>query len=374
MKADVAVVGGGPAGLAAAIAASRRGLSVVLFEQQRPPIDKACGEGLMPDGLAALARLGVELRGGLPFRGIRFVAGDVVATGAFPGAPGLGLRRTALHAQLIAHAEHAGVCLRFGVAVRQLSGTGLLTSEGECRAHSIVAADGLRSRVGAWAGLPSRRGRARLGRRRHFTCAPWTDRVEVHWGSGAEAYVTPVGENEVGVALLWSGPALSFDALLARFPALRTRLANAPPCSRERGSGPFHQRVVDVVRGNVALVGDASGYLDPLTGEGLAISFHQAEALSVALAHDDLARYRRADRRLRRLPERVTALLLAVERRPRVRNRMVALLARDPPLFDRLLGVETRQRSLRSLGLASLLRLAACWVGPHRENAGTIGS
>ena len=373
-EVDVAIVGGGPAGLATAMAAARSGLRVVVLDPGVPPLDKACGEGLMPDALAVLGRLGVELEGGLPFLGIRFVSGTAIATGSFPGGPGLGLRRTALHAALVRGAERAGVDLRFGVAARGLGvldrrdgaeRAAVATAAGEVRARFVVGADGLRSRVATWAGLARVPGpRPRFGLRRHFHRAPWTDRVEVHWGDGAEAYVTPVGANEIGVALLWSGAHPSYDSLLQRFPELAARLAGARSSSSDRGSGPFHQRVPAVTRGCLALVGDAAGYLDPLTGEGLAIAFHQAEALVAAMAGGDLNGYRRANRRLRRLPEAVTRLMLIAERRPAARRRLIALLGREPEVFSRLLGIQTRQAPARSLGIPAALRLAACLVGP----------
>src|ERR1700736_446450 len=93
---DVFVIGGGPAGLAAAIAARQRGLQVTLADGSKPPIDKPCGEGLMPDGQEALAQLGISVPVGesYPFRGIRFVSGGLSVDANFPQGSGIGLRRT----------------------------------------------------------------------------------------------------------------------------------------------------------------------------------------------------------------------------------------------------------------------------------------
>src|SRR5512135_3069710 len=98
-ETDVFVIGGGPAGLAAAIAARRRGFKVVVADSAQPPIDKACGEGLMPDGVAALARLGVvaTISHGFPFHGIRFLEDRSSAAASFPQGHGLGIRRPVLH-------------------------------------------------------------------------------------------------------------------------------------------------------------------------------------------------------------------------------------------------------------------------------------
>jgi flavin-dependent dehydrogenase len=193
--------------------------------------------------------------------------------------------------------------------------------------------------------------------RRHFARAPWSDHVEVYWSAGCEAYVTGVGPDEVGVAMLYGGPPAAFDGMLERFPALQRRLDGAPARSRDRGAGPFHQRVRGVVRGRAALLGDAAGYLDAITGEGLALAFHQAEALVAALAAGDLRRYARAHRRIVRRAETMTRLLLVAERRPAVRRRMLRVLAADPGLFSRLLAVHSRAASPRVLGWSGALRL-----------------
>jgi flavin-dependent dehydrogenase len=363
-RVDVAVIGGGPAGLATAIGARLAGLSTVVLDRRRPPVEKACGEGLMPDAAACLAALGVRLPPGEshPIRGIRYVDGEVVAEGTFPGAPGLGVRRLALHRALAARAAEVGVELRWGVTVRGLSPSGVETEAGTVAARYVVGADGLLSAVRRWAGLdgplvpPGQR--RRFGVRRHYAIPPWSDRVEVHWGPECEAYVTPVAPGEIGVAMLWSGPARGFDDLLDRFPALAARLADAPQASRDRGAGPLLHRVRGVVRGPVALVGDASGYLDAITGEGLAVAFHQAAALVAAMRAGDLGRYAAAHRRIGRLPGFITGLVLACERRPALRRRAVAALAAEPALFSRLLGIHGRTLPARRLGLDGAFRLA----------------
>ena len=379
---DLLVIGGGPAGLATAIAARLAGMSARVVERSRPPIDKACGEGLMPDAVARLGELGVALAPGegWRFRGIRYLDGETVAEGVFPRAGGLGVRRLQLHQALARRAAEVGVDLCWGVtvdglapAVRSTGAAGALPADDQllvagaytdrsglelAAARWVIGADGLRSRVRRWAGLegpPARR--RRFGVRRHFTCRPWSDMVEVYWGAGCEAYVTPVGADEVGVAMLWSDRKARFDDLLARFPGLAARLDGAPAASRDRGAGPLLQRPRGVCRGNVALVGDASGYVDAITGEGLAVALHQSAALIEALAAGDLARYAARHRRIGRLPDNMTALLLAVERRPWLRHRMVRALAAEPALFSRLLGIHARALPPARLGIDGALRL-----------------
>lgn len=345
---DLVVVGGGPAGLAVAIRAAGVGLGVALVDRMRPPVDKACGEGLMPDGARRLEALGVEVAADhrRPLWGVRYLDGDLVAEGRFPVAPGLGARRTALHAAMVRRAEEVGVDLRWGVHATGLGEGVVETDVGPIGARFTAVADGLKSRLRGALGLqggPARR--RRFGVRRHFALEPWSDLVEVYWADGCEAYVTPVGPRMVGVALLWSGGRGSFDELIARFPGLGARLEGAEVASRDRGAGPFEQRARGVVVGRVALVGDASGYLDPITGEGMALAFAQGFALVDAVAAGDLGRYARAHRRVSRLPLTVTRLLLAAEGRPALRRRVVAALG-QPGLFGRVLGVLGGQRAV----------------------------
>ncbi len=373
---DVLIIGGGPAGLATAIAARGHGLEVRVLDRRRPPIDKACGEGLMPDGVAALRGLGVDLsKVGFPFRGIRYLDGDLVAEGSFPGGNGLGIRRLELHRALLRRAEQIGVDLCWETAVEDLGcrpdgrWDEARTTRGVYGCRWLVGADGLRSRVRRWVGLEGRGEpveHGRFGVRRHFRVRPWSPKVEVYWAEECEAYVTPVAEDEVGVAILWSGRKARFDALLSAFPRLRDRLAEAPAVSRDRGSGPLRQRALAPTRRNVALVGDASGYVDAITGEGLSLAFHQASALADALARADLRPYRRQCRRIARLPDATTELLLRLERFPSLRRRLISILARDPDTFSRLLAVHSRQEPFLGTVIPLLPRLLR-GLRPGRE-------
>ena len=365
MHADLLIVGGGPTGLATAIHAAQRGLSTIVLDRQEPPFDKACGESVTPLGVAALDGLGVRASRAqaAPLAGIRLVDEEDAAEATFPFGQGLGMRRTTLMTALVARAEDLGVTLRFGVEVGGWVDHGdrvtLATSRGSCDGRWLVGADGLHSRVRRMAGLalPSR-GRPRFGMRRHFATAPWSEFLEIHWGDDVEACVTPTGPAEIGVTLLWSGGG-DFETVLARVPALHARLAAVRPLDAARGAGPMRQRARRRHVGNVVLVGDAAGYVDPLAGEGLTLGLRAAAALVDVLAHGrPLAAYERAYRRLARSHELVPRLLLAAAGRPALRRRVIAALARTPESFGRLLGVACGQTAIRSLGPIHAARLA----------------
>jgi len=347
---DVAICGGGPAGLAAAVHAARAGFSTVVLERTPGVPDKACGEGLMPRGLEALERLSVlgEVADDqcTPFRGIRYVQEDGSSVeGRFRAGSGLGVRRTALSQALQRRAREAGAEIR-NAGVRSVSGGRLDTDAGTVEARLVVAADGLNSALRRAAGLELPvRGPRRFGLRRHLRLPPWSDLVEVHWSAGAEAYVTPVGPGCVNVAFLWQEDALaekaSFESLLDRFPALGERVRGATLESEARGSGPLSRPVKARVAPGLALIGDAAGYVDAITGQGLSLAFTSAELLVRLLPRD--LREPALSRALRRYDASLRAgwlryavparSLLALARRPALRRRALGILRRHPSWF-----------------------------------------
>ncbi len=335
---DVAVVGGGPVGLASALRASRAGLSVVVLERRTPPVDKACGEGLMPGGLRELELLGVEVPG-RPLTGIRYTDGRREVAVPFGHGDGRGVRRTALAGSLGAAVEAAGVPVlrRTVTGLEQADDEVLLAVEGAepVRARHVLAADGLHSPVRHLLGLdhPVRPAAAtRHGLRRHLRLAPWDDHVQVHWGPTAEAYVTPVADDLVGVALLTRERA-GFDDLLPQFPALARRLAGAERVGSTRGAGPLRRRSAHRVRGRVLLVGDAAGYVDALTGEGVALGLVQARCAVDAVVSGDLARYERDWRSVNRRYTALTAGLVTATRLVPVRRAVVPAARLLPAVF-----------------------------------------
>ncbi len=346
VNTDVLIVGGGPAGLAAAIAIRQKGFHVTVVDAARPPIDKPCGEGLMPDGVEALKKLGVTLGrcNSAPFRGIRFIDGAVIARANFPAGCGLGVRRTTLHALLLERAAEAGVEMHWNTHYREWN---------PGAAHWIVAADGMNSRVRQWAGFgdcpPAQR---RFGFRRHFPVAPWTDTVDVHWGRECQVYITPVAAAEVCVAVISRHRQLRLDRALQSFPAVYEALSAFLPTTPERGAVTECRRIRNVCRGNVALVGDASGGVDALTGEGLALCFKQALALAEALAAGNLQSYAAAHRRIARTPEIMARLLLLLDRRTLPRRLAIRALASQSAAFLKASVDSHRRRASSGAGHA----------------------
>ena len=335
-QTDVFIVGGGPAGLAAALALRAQGFGVTVADPALPPIDKTCGEGLMPDGLAALTRLGITLNPQhfFPFRGIRFVGSGASVDANFPNGTGAGIRRTYLHQALIERAEEAGATLLWGVRVKGLSENGVMLDGGAMQCRWVVGADGENSRVRQWAGLESARAASlRFGFRRHYRIAPWTDCVEIYWGSGCQIYVTPIGREEICVVAISRDSHLRLDEALPMFPELSGRLQSAPATTTERGAVSATRRLARVYRGRVVLVGDASGSVDAITGEGLRLGFEQGMALASALAEGDLKAYAAAHRRLARRPAFMAALMLSMDRSAWLRRRALRALSSEPRIF-----------------------------------------
>ncbi len=332
-REEILVIGGGPAGLAAAIAARSAGHPVTVVERSRPPIDKACGEGILPAGVAALERLGVSLlpAHGFPIRGILFRSGEFSAKAAFPSACGLGLRRTRLHELLVGRAEQLGIRMEWG---------DLHESRDWSRFQWIIGADGIRSRTASRAGLDSGVcDSSRFGFRRHYRISPWTDYVEVYWGAQHQVYVTPIGGDEVGIAVLTRNSRMRLDRALEEFPPLKARLEHALPITVERGGLTVSRRRRRVVQGKTLLIGDASGSVDAIAGEGLTLAFRQAIELRDCLCEGDLSRYGSVHSAMMRRAAMGERLLLLLDRFPALRHGVVKTLAAQPSIFRALLAL-----------------------------------
>ncbi len=388
---DVLVVGGGPAGMAAGISFGRSGLRTVVCERGALPADKPCGEGVMPAGLPCLERLGVSAYldpdHARPFSGVHYLStSGPGASARFAEGPGQGIRRTELSRAFCERARKIHtleVRSRTPVTLgtRGPNGTEAWLGGRKVRARLIVGADGLRSEVRRWAGLEgvSTR-RRRFAVQQHFRCQPWSEYVEVHWAGSAEAYVTPCGREEVGVAVLWAaeekktgGGQRLMESMLSRFPRLSASLQGAEPVAGARAIGPMHQVARSPISDGVGLVGDASGYLDAITGEGISLALAQVQALYDSmgpwmLSHDglptarELRGYSRRISGMVRQHQRITRLVLFLSRNPRLAERAIEGLGRQPELFRWLLSANMGAVSAASVPKLEMMRLATALV------------
>ena len=390
IETEAVVVGAGPSGATAALLLARRGHEVVLVDRARFPRDKACGEGVMPPGVATLRRLGlyesVVASGARPLRGVTYQH-----RGGYPrvhvpfseppdGAPpeGLGVRRTSFDEILVdavRQERSASVyeAQRVTGLLRDRSNrvVGVTTTTDQIKARVVIAADGLHSQMRSWVGLnmPATT-RVRYGLAGHWKVDTRDiDAVTVTLAGGHEWYEAPVGPALLLVSILTHRrrPAMTprtYAAAARRsIPALRS----AELVSGPLGAAHFHQRVRSVADGRVFLIGDASGYDDPTTGDGIAIGMLLAERLAehagelltgrsspeaaaarYAADHADLVRERR----------RLTQLALFLARSPALSRRAIVRATTDPRALSKLVAINCGYQRFRDVTPRDWLLLA----------------
>jgi flavin-dependent dehydrogenase len=357
------VIGAGPSGAAAALFAAQGGQRVVVFDKQSFPRDKPCGEGLMPSGRLPLRELGLEdavVSGGAPpLNGVQFGLPEREPVEVpFPEhdgqRAGLGIRRLAFDARLTERlGHHPRIQFSPQTEVRDVRSDAdgmatVITAAGEVRARFVAVADGLRSAIRhrlGWTVGP--RPPHRYGIVGHWTMdAPIDPWVRITFDAGLEVYEGPVAGNQRMVGLLCYQERMGeFGGRLeSRYreivKALRPEFRRAEMIGPVSAVGPFWYQASTVAQDRIFLVGDASGFTDPITAEGIATGLRQARAFAGALpSSSPEGDYRLAHRRLTKDPRRVASLLLRLSRTPALVERGIRAHRRAPQTLATLLGV-----------------------------------
>jgi geranylgeranyl reductase family protein len=368
---DVIVVGGGPAGSTVALLLAQQGHDVVLFDEARFPRDKICGEALSPGAWRMIESIGaapaLRQAGALPISGMCLTAPDGTSfRGAYDGGRtvGFALERTRLDAILLDRARQAGVEVRQGEKVSGLlragpSVTGVsVTANGEphaLQARVVIGADGRRSVVARSLGLltESRRHRRFAVRGYWEGMQGLTSFGEMHVGAGGYCGIAPLAGGRANVTFVLDQRALSaagrglegfYRDRLRMWPEIVERLAGAELAGPPRAIGPLALESSGVWAPGALLVGDAAGFFDPFTGEGIAAALRGAH-LAAAVAHDsltgrgDLSAYVPLHRHLVGNKFRFNRGLQWIVRRPALANLAARILSLSPAAADRLVGI-----------------------------------
>jgi 2-polyprenyl-6-methoxyphenol hydroxylase-like FAD-dependent oxidoreductase len=388
---DVAVAGGGPAGAACALALARAGLEVTLVERAAFPRRKVCGEYLNAGAVAALERLGLlpQVRAhAYPLRGVRLMPAQADTVELPFEHAALSCERALLDATLLDAARDAGVAIvraRVTGVVRdgtRIAGLRLRDDDGrdaELRARWTVGADGCGSVVARAAGLTRRSWkRPRFAIGGHYTgFGAFDGFIEMYVGGGAYFALNPLGDARANVMVVvakrqleaWSR---AVDAGIAGTAAElgrgRRSFATAQLEGPRAAIGPLAHDVRASVADGLVLAGDAAGFLNPFTGQGVFLALTSAESAATAIvtsareraseaaAFAGYARARRDDFTAR---SRASNLVSALVDLPPLARRAAARLTRSPhlasTLVDALAGIRAPQQALAPAVLRKLV-------------------
>ncbi len=289
---NVAIIGGGPIGLYTAIKLARRGNKVTLFEKKSWPIDKVCGQGIMPSGVNNLLDIGIVFNPNTSFNfnSIEYIEDKYSLHGDLHGHA-IGLKRTELSEQLFKIASlEPNINLRPETKIDSINEKEnhytLSISSNELSFDFIFACDGLNSWTRKSTGHSKKRVFAsRVGARVHYTTPPWSNSVQVYWSNSIEAYVTPISNKQIEVAFLWFQDSIQSKSdlrnkLLSHFPLLKDKLDEKQSQNDFRGYGPFSEVSSTIANKNLFFIGDAYHFLDGITGEGISLGMKASNIIT----------------------------------------------------------------------------------------------
>jgi len=266
------------------------------------------------------------------------------------------MKRATLHNVLVAKAESVGVRLLWGTRVQAVRQGEVVAGTKTIRSWYVVCADGQNSSLRQMAGLGAGKVyRRRYGFRSHYHMRPWSSFVEVYWADCGQLYVTPVGAEEVCVVFITADPHIRLEAALPSFPEVQERLAGQTLSDRSMGAVTATRKLKAVTLGCIALLGDASGSADAITGDGLSLAFQQATALADAMLSGDLREYQRTHDGISGFPRGMGEVMLMMHDHPWLRKRVFRGFAQSPEMFEKLLAMHTRTISPVQLGLLDCL-------------------
>jgi flavin-dependent dehydrogenase len=287
MSYDLIIIGGGPAGTAAAITAARAGGRVLLLERGRFPRHKVCGEFISPEGVTLLAGLGLDdlVHRALRIARARIFAETSIAEATLSPAAAAISRYQLDHALWCLAAEARAHC-RQQVEARAIRGSGpfaVETSEGEATAGAVINASGRWSNLRR-SQLARRQGEKWVGWKAHFREPVPASSVDLYFSPGGYCGVQPLGDGHVNAcAMVRAANADSMEKVLALHPRLSERSRAWQQVSETMATSPLVFAPPEAEEGGVLFAGDAAGFIDPFVGDGISLALRSGMMAASAL-------------------------------------------------------------------------------------------
>lgn len=357
----IAIVGAGPTGCSLAIMLASKNHDIHLFDKNSFPIDKVCGEGIMPKGAEILEDIGVyqylDPKEMSFFNEIINHDNAEISSGSL-NKKALGVRRLNLSQAFYKRIkDFKNIRLHEQVKITSLS---QLTEF-----HYIIGADGIHSKIRKLLKIDSfQPSLKRCGARIHFQEKLHQDKVEVHWNQGIEAYITPVGPELTELAFIWNTDLHSpqqeglYQGLINHFPELKTRFPLYE--GKINSYGPFPRASEEIYKDNIFLLGDALCFIDGITGEGISLGLEQAELWSQCIAHNgfDYDFYSKKINQIIKHYYFMTSFALFMSEHPTLRKFVIYLMRKAPSLGALIVNYNWNRKLDYSMIISSISEFA----------------